>query len=117
MRRWEELRSELDKYNIQIVTVSTDKPQSIAKHRHKHGLQAIMLADPDIELIDAFGVRNLGVYSGPPGAAKALPIPTTALVDAQGIVRWIDQSENYQRRSDPDYVMAAIREHLPAPVS
>ena len=71
-----------------------------------------MLADPDIELIDAFGIRNQGPYSGPPGAAKALPIPTTALVDGQGIIRWVDQSENYQRRSDPDYVLAAIREHL-----
>jgi hypothetical protein len=24
----------------------------------------------------------------------------------------MDQSENYQRRSDPDYVLAALREHL-----
>ena len=25
---------------------------------------------------------------------------------------WVDQSENYQRRSDPDYVLGALREHL-----
>jgi len=39
-------------------------------------------------------------------------VPTTILVDAEGVVRWIDQSKNYQRRSDPDIVLAALREHL-----
>ena len=76
------------------------------------GLQAIMLSDRDAQLIDRFGIRNQGFHSGIPGGAKALPIPTTALADAQGIVRWVDQSENYQRRSDPGYVLTAIREVL-----
>ena len=44
------------------------------------------------------------------------PVPTSIMVDAQGLVRWIDQSENYQRRSDPDYVLAALREHIEAAV-
>jgi len=78
----------------------------------KHGLDAIMLSDPDAQLIDRFGIRNQGIHSGLPGGAKVLPIPTTALVDAGGTVRWVDQSENYQRRSDPDYVLAAVREGL-----
>ena len=78
----------------------------------KHGLQAVMLSDPDARLIDEFGIRNQGFHSGVPGGAKALPIPTSVLVDAQGIIRWVDQSENYQRRSDPDYVLAAVRDAL-----
>jgi len=78
----------------------------------KHGLQAIMLSDREAQLIDQFGIRNQGFHSGMPGGAKVLPIPTTALVDSEGVIRWVDQSENYQRRSDPDYVLAAIREHL-----
>jgi len=79
----------------------------------KHGLDAIMLSDPDARVIDQFGIRNQGIHSGLPGGAKVLPIPTTVLIDAGGIVRWVDQSENYQRRSDPDYVLTAIREALP----
>ena len=78
----------------------------------KHGLNAIMLSDPEARVIDQFGIRNQGIHSGLPGGAKVLPIPTTALVDARGIVRWVDQSENYQRRSDPDYVLGAIRREL-----
>ena len=73
-----------------------------------------MLSDRALEVTDRFGLRNQGRHSGPPRkmGAEALPVPTSLLVDANGKVLWMDQSENYQRRSDPDYVLAALREHL-----
>ena len=73
-----------------------------------------MLSDRDLRVTDLFGLRNQGVHSGPPPpiAAKALPVPTSILVERGGRVLWKDQSENYQRRSDPDYVLAALHEHL-----
>ncbi len=46
-----------------------------------------------------------------PGQAKALPVPTSLLVDGEGKVLWMDQSENYQRRSDPDQVLSALKQH------
>jgi hypothetical protein len=69
-----------------------------------------MLADPDLAVTDRYGLRNQKIQSGPPGRPQ--PVPTSILADADGVVRWIDQSETYQRRSDPDYVLAALREHL-----
>ena len=110
MRRWEELRPELDKRGVRIVAVCPDEPEAIRKGRAKHGLQGVMLADPDLEVIDLYGLRNQGIHSGPPG--KRLPVPTSILADAEDIVRWIDQSENYQRRSDPEVVRAALQQHL-----
>lgn len=98
--------------NVQLVAVCTDTPRQIKAGMKKHGCQAIMLSDRDAVVIDELGIRNQGVHSGVPGGAKALPIPTTALIDAQGIVRWIDQSRHYQERSDPDLVLGALREHL-----
>ena len=112
MRRWEELRPELDQRGVQIVTISTDTPEQIKDGRAKHGLKAVMLSDPELEVTDEFGLRNRGRHSGPPGTAPALPVPTSILVDKDGVVVWLDQSENYQRRSDPDYVLGALREHL-----
>ena len=111
MRRWEELRPELDKRDVQIVTLCTDTPEKILEGHAKHGLEGVMLSDPDLVVTDLFGLRNQGVHSGPPGI-RGLPVPTTILADAQGVVRWIDKSENYQRRSGPDRVLAALREHL-----
>lgn len=97
---------------MQIVTVCTDTPEQIRKGHPKHGLQATMLSDRDLVVTDRFGLRNQGFHSGPPGAAKALPVPTSILADATGRVLWIDQSENYQRRSDPEHVLGALRAHL-----
>ena len=71
-----------------------------------------MLSDRELEVTDRFGLRNQGFHSGIPGGAKALPVPTSILADAEGKVLWMDQSENYQRRSDPDVVLGALREHL-----
>jgi len=69
-----------------------------------------MLADPDLAVIDRYGLRNQKIQSGPPG--KPQPVPTSILADADGVIRWIDQSETYQRRSDPETVLAALRTHL-----
>ncbi len=112
MRRWEELRSELDERGVRILTISTDSVEELRAGRPKHGLGATMLSDPKLEVTDRFGLRNQGFHSGVPGAARALPVPTSILADADGKVLWMDQSENYQRRSDPDYVLGALRDHL-----
>ena len=114
MRRWEELRPYFNARGVKIVTVSTDTPDELAKGHRRHRLGATMLSDRKLEVTDRFGFRNKGIHSGPPPpiGARALPVPTSVLVDANGTVLWMDQSENYQRRSDPDYLLVALREHL-----
>ena len=72
-----------------------------------------MIADFDLAVTDKFGLRNELVHSAPPGdEQEALPVPATLLVDRSGKVLWLDLSENYQRRSGPEVVLAAIRKHL-----
>ena len=110
MRRWEDLRPELDARAIQIVTVCTDTPEQIRKGRAKHGARAVMLSDPDLEVTDRYNLRNEGNLT--PGGIRAMPIPTTILVDGGGIVRWIDQADDYQIRSHPERVLRAIQEGL-----
>jgi peroxiredoxin len=114
LRRWEELRPEFDARGVQILTISTDTPTELAEGHRKHRLGATMLSDRNLEVTDRFGLRNTGIHSGPPPpmGARALPVPTSLLVDANGRVVWMDQSKNYQRRSDPDFVLAALRDHV-----
>ncbi len=112
MRRWEELRPDLDARGIEIVTVCADTPEEIRKARDKHGARALMLADPDLQVTTRYNLRNERNVS--PKGIKALPIPTSFLVDATGIVRWIDQSEDYQVRSQPERVLHAIESAMPA---
>ena len=112
MRRWEELRPEFDERDIQVVTVCTDSPEDIDMGYSKHRLGAVMLSDRDLSVTDAFGLRNLGFHSGPMGL-EGLPVPTSLLIDGEGKVVWVDQSENYQRRNGPELVLAALERHLP----
>ena len=96
-----------------MLTISTDHPEELKKGRVTHGLQAVMLTDRSLEVTDAFGFRNEGDHSGPPGDdIEALPVPVSMLVDADGKVLWMDVAENYQRRSGPEVVLAALQEHL-----
>jgi len=81
------------------VALCTDTPKQIEAGQRKHGLGARMLSDRDLTVTDRFGLRNQGFHSA-------------ILVDAEGKVLWMDQSENYQRRSDPDYVLGALRSCL-----
>jgi len=113
LRRLEELRAEFDRRGVQVVTVSTDWPDEIASDRHLHGLQAHMLSDPKLVVTDAFGLRNTAVHSAPPSDdTEALPVPATLLLDRDGKVLWLDISEDYQRRSDPSVVLAAMEQHF-----
>jgi peroxiredoxin len=112
LRRWEELRPLLDEHGVQIVTLCIDSPAQIRAGRAKHGARALMLSDESLAVTDLYNLRNPtnfapGKDGGLP-AFRGLPIPTTILVDAQGAVRWIDQSTDYQVRSDPERVRAAL---------
>jgi peroxiredoxin len=111
LRRWEELRPELDARGIQIVTVCTDTPAKVKAGHAKHGLRATMLSDRNLAVTDLYGLKNQAVNTGPP-SVPGQPVPTTILADADGVIRWIDQSENYQRRSEPGYVLGAIQQHI-----
>ena len=72
-----------------------------------------MLSDRTLAVTDAFGLRNQGTHSGNPrDEIEALPVPTSLLVDGDGRVLWMDVAENYQRRSGPAVVLAALRRHL-----
>lgn len=94
-----------------MVTVSTDLPEDIQKGYRQHRLQATMVADRDLTVIDAFGLRNLAIHSGPLNV-DGLPVPTSLLIDPDGKVLWVDQAENYQRRNGPEVVLAALQQHL-----
>jgi len=84
-----------------------DTPEQIRTGRHKHGARAMLLADPQLEVTARYNlVNHRGVT---PSGIRHLPIPTTILVDAGGIVRWIDQAADYAVRSEPERVLNALR--------
>ncbi len=104
------MRPTLDAQGLELVTICTDTPQQLRDGRAQHGVRATLLSDPDLEITDRYNLRN--PFNLSPKGLSGLPIPTTFLVDAGGIVRWIDQTDDYQLRSAPERVLSAIETGL-----
>ena len=96
------------------MTLSTDTPAQIRMGRGVHGLEATMLADPKLAVTDRFGYRNRNLNNFKTPGRPGLPVPTSMLIDEHGKVVWLDQSENYTRRSDPEVIGSALAEHFAA---
>ncbi len=71
-----------------------------------------MLSDPKLKVIDQFGFRNKNINNFKMPGRPGLPVPTSLLIDSDGKIVWKDQTDNYTRRSDPEYVGAALAEHF-----
>ncbi len=96
---------------MQLVALCTDTPEQIREGMDNHGAKAVMLSDRELSVTRLYNLENKNPqlnFWGAPG----LPIPTTILADGEGIVRWIDQSDDYRVRSQPDRVIWALREAL-----
>ena len=107
------MRPELAERGVKIVTVCTDTPEKLKQGIERHGLKATMLSDRDLKTTDHFGLRNVSQQGGLPGVVRPdLPVPTTLLIDAHGIVVWKDQADNFQLRSDPEIVLGAVKDKL-----
>lgn len=109
----------LEADGIEVVAVGLDPPDRAAAHRRRDGLGMVLLADPDGQLARRFGLvhrRGLvhatvivfGVPIGVPTGFRDLVIPTTLLIDEDGVIRWVDQASDYRIRSDEARIRAAI---------
>jgi len=93
--------------------VSVDPPEASERLRRRLGLEIRFLSDPDGTLLDPLRIRHRGGRPGflPPADGKAGPdifLPTTFLVDADGVIRWIYRPDTYRVRASPSEVLDAI---------
>jgi len=117
-----ELLPELTRRGVPLVAISPQKPDGSLTMAEKGGLSYAVLSDPGSQL-----ARALGILTAPsPGALAAqlahgmdltainadgtttLPMPTTVILDENGIVRWIDVHPDYTTRSEPAEILAAL---------
>ena len=111
----------LDHYGVTVVALSKDTPREVAAHRQRDGLTFPVLSDPGLDAIRAHGLLHEGglefrtFFIGPwrfplgwPTGIRAMAIPTTLLLDAAHVVRWIDQADDYRVRGDARRTRAAL---------
>jgi peroxiredoxin len=117
------MQADLDEHGVNLVALSKDTVEEAATHKIRDGLSMTLLADPKLDVIRQYGVEhhkalgfNTGSFAvfGIPLALtpsfKTMAIPTSLLVDENGVIRWIDQTDDYRLRSSNERVLQAVSE-------
>ena len=124
------MRAELAANNVEVIALSKDDVNTAAAHRKRDSLSMPLLSDPDLKVIRQYGVEHhkaievstgmvnlFGVHGGLSPSIKTMAIPTTLLIDEDGIIRWIDQTDDYRLRSHNERVLQAVETAFAEPAS
>jgi peroxiredoxin len=117
-----QLLAALTERAVTLIAVSPQVPDESLSMQQKHDLAFPVLSDPGNTL-----AHYLGVLSGPSAESRAaqlqlgldltvvnadgttaVPMPTTVIVDADHVIRWIDVHPDYSTRSEPAEILAAL---------
>lgn len=121
-----QLLPQLRERGIELVAVSPQKPDGSLSTQETAELTFTVLSDPG----NGFA-RTLGIVFAPADETRAaqrtlgldltavnaegsaeLPMPTTLVLDAQGVVRWVDVHADYTTRSEVSDILAAVDAEL-----
>jgi len=116
------MADELRDYGVEVIALSKDDVDVAAGHKQRDGLSISLLADPALQVIRQYGVEHhksievstgkvnlFGLHLAMVPSIKTMAIPTTLLIDENGIVHWIDQTDDYRIRSDVERVIEAVK--------
>lgn len=107
---------------VNLVAVSPQKPDGSVSAVEANELTFTVVSDPGNVLASALGIltaptedaqaaqRQMGLdlHTVNADGTAAVPMPTVAIVDADGVLRWIDVHPNYTTRTEPADVLAAL---------
>jgi peroxiredoxin len=96
--------NELRKRGAAVVGVVVDPVETNAELARDAELGYPILSDPELRIIDAYGLRHHG--AGPDG--RDIARTASVLVDPQGVVRWRFVTTNLRVRPLPEDLLAAI---------
>jgi len=118
----EDLVPQLAQRGIALVAISPQKPDGSLSMREKNGLTFTVLSDPGNQIAAGLGVltaptddaraaqRVLGLELSEANAdgTHGIPMPTVAIVDGTGIIRWIDVHPDYTTRTEVAGILDAV---------
>ena len=123
LRKYQEnLVPELDARGITLIAVSPQKPDGSLSMAEKNDLTFTVLSDPGNQIAGA-----LGILTAPTEDARGsmhaigidlpalnsdgtymLPMVTVTMVDATGVIRWIDVAPNHAKPTEVPEIISAL---------
>jgi peroxiredoxin len=110
LRSFQRRFSEFDARGVRVVGISVDPPEINRRQSQKLGYTFPLLSDPKMLIIRRYDVLHPG--AGPKGADIARP--AEFLLDSNGIVRWVNLTDNIAVRARPEQVLEALNQLSPA---
>jgi peroxiredoxin len=104
LRSFQERLSDFDARGIRVVGISVDSPEINRQQSQRRGYTFPLLSDPKAQVIRRYDVLHPG--AGPKGADIARP--AEFLLDSNGIVRWVNLTENIAVRARPEQILSAF---------
>jgi peroxiredoxin len=123
----ERLMPKLQELGVELIALSPQKPDGSLTMKQKHDLTYSVLSDPGNQISRQLGTLNppradetraadaaLGVEvaSTNSDGTDDVGMPTVVVVDAAGIIRWIDVHPNYSVRTEPQMILDAVAKVL-----
>ena len=106
MRSFEQRLPDFDARGIRVVAISVDPPDINKRQSQKLGYTFSLLSDPNAKVIRRYDVLHPG--AGPKGTDIARP--AEFLLDSDGIVRWVNLTDNIAVRARPEQVLEALNQ-------
>ena len=117
-----ELVPALGERGFELIAISPQKPDGSLTSAESNELTYSVASDPGNHIATALGILTepspdsiaaqiklgLDLTEVNADGGTALPMPTVVVVDAAGIIRWIDVHPNYTTRSEVPDILAAV---------
>jgi peroxiredoxin len=121
-----ELLPELTARGIELIAINPQKPDGSLSAQEINELSFAVVSDPGNALASELGIvmsqtdnartlqstLGLDVAETNADGTDNLPLPTTLVIDAAGVIRWIDVRADYTTRSEVPEILAAVEAHL-----
>lgn len=101
--------TQIRELDAEIIAVCTDSPEDNARVAKNAGLGFSILSDPDLKMIDAYGVRHEGASIDGDDVAR----PAVFIINKNGQVVWRMITDNYRVRVRPETVIAELQKRRP----
>ena len=91
--------------NIRVVAVSVDPPATTKDHIKKQGFTYTFLSDEKLEVIRIYDILHTAGYE-----SADISRPAEFLIDTSGTIRWLNMTDNYNKRPKAQDIFKAFDE-------
>ena len=117
-----ELVPALADQDVRLIAISPQAPDGSLTMQEVNELTFTVLSDPGNHIAGKLGIltrptddtrdaqANMGIdiAAGNADGTDSLPMPTIVIVDAAGVIRWIDVHPNYATRTETAQILGAL---------